>query len=195
MIISTLKRVSWVSDLKFEAVNHNGFESHCVFVLVTDEHETKPADQQQGQQDQAGSRVATPKSVRPTTSENAEDKKQNHQGASQGVPLNPSKAVQTAPLRFGPVSLCNPRASHSSNPRSQKKQPVTANFLLGEVRPWGPPSKTLPKKGLGMYLATNKPVKTTQQVQQVKGSNVPTLPSLTGNKSGVATPVPPLSVG
>ncbi|KAJ3027247.1 hypothetical protein HDV00_011336 [Rhizophlyctis rosea] len=41
--------------------------------------------------------------------------------------------VQTLPMPFG--------------------QHVDSQYLLGEVRPWGPPAVCLPKKGIGLYLA------------------------------------------
>lgn len=44
-----------------------------------------------------------------------------------------NSSSQTAPLPFGPST--------------------TTEFLLSEVRPWGQPAQSLPKKGLGMYLA------------------------------------------
>ena len=56
-------------------------------------------------------------------------------------------ATQTKPLQFAP--------------------PVSAKFLLGEVRPWGKPSEFLPRKGVGMYKSRTK-----------KASTSPTLPTI-----------------
>lgn len=42
-------------------------------------------------------------------------------------------AVQTKPLQFG--------------------EHVTSKYLLGDVRPWGPPASCLPKNGVGLYVA------------------------------------------
>ncbi|KAJ3324013.1 hypothetical protein HDV06_000989 [Boothiomyces sp. JEL0866] len=43
--------------------------------------------------------------------------------------------IQTNPFKFGP--------------------PVNTEYLLGEVRPWGPKAECLPPKGLGMYVSRN----------------------------------------
>ncbi|TPX67927.1 hypothetical protein SpCBS45565_g03453 [Spizellomyces sp. 'palustris'] len=59
--------------------------------------------------------------------------KENLQSSSSDHEAHRDVAVQTAPLPFGP------------NTKSE--------YLLGEVRQWGPPAHSLPRKGLGLYVA------------------------------------------
>lgn len=53
------------------------------------------------------------------------------------IPQGPLKesSVQTDPMPFGP--------------------PVNSSFLLGDLRPWGKPATTLPKKGVGLFKHRN----------------------------------------
>jgi hypothetical protein len=63
-------------------------------------------------------------------------------------------AVQTIDIKFGPK--------------------INTEYLLGEVRPWGPRAENLPQKGVGLYMPRN--LKNEKQLSRPKSLDRPIEP-------------------